>query len=304
VTERFRLALQTLGVPDGVELGLAVSGGPDSLALLLMAVDDRPGRVRAATVDHGLRPKARAEAEEVAAVCRERNVPHDILTVQVKGSVQAGARAARYAALGDWCGQNGLAWLATAHHADDQAETVLMRLARGSGLSGLAGIRRSRLLRPGVRLIRPLLDWRKAELEALADAAGLTPAFDPSNADPAYDRTRARALLAEAGWLSAARLARTADHLAEVEAALEWAVASIAEERIGADWIDPHALPPELLRRAMLRLLAQHGVQPSGPALARLTETLKAGKPATIGHLLLRSGARWTVSPAPERRPR
>src|SRR5690349_4594682 len=113
-------------MPLDAPVGLAVSGGPDSLALLLLAVRARPAGLRAATVDHQLRPESGAEAEAVAAICAQLRIPHETLPVRVEGSVQAAARAARYAVLGQWCGRHGLTHLATAHHVDDQAETMLM----------------------------------------------------------------------------------------------------------------------------------------------------------------------------------
>lgn len=302
MNSRFLRSLASLGVPDGAELGIAVSGGPDSLALLLLAIKARPGLVRAATVDHGLRPEARGEADQVAAICHTRGVPHDILTVSVAGNVQSGAREARYTALGDWCVGHGLAWLATGHHADDQAETMIMRLARGSGLTGLAGIRRHRKLRPGVSLVRPLLDWQKAKLVELVTAAGLDATTDPSNADPAYDRTHVRALLERTPWLDPARIAATAGHLADSEAALDWMTEKLAAERIEGDSLDPSGLPPELLRRLVLRLLARFRLVPRGPDLVRLIEALRNGRAATLGAVKVSPGARWTVAPAPPRR--
>jgi tRNA(Ile)-lysidine synthase len=287
---------------ESTPLGLAVSGGPDSLALLLLAVRDRPGNLRAATVDHQLRRESRAEAENVAAICARLGVPHDILPVRVEGSIQAAARAARYAALGGWCVAHGLTHLATAHHADDQAETLLMRLARGAGLGGLAGVRRQRGLRPGVSLVRPLLEARKAELEAIVRDAGLTPALDPSNADPAYDRTGARALLAATPWLDPARLAHSAAHLAEAEDALEWAVDQALADRFDGTSLDPQGLPPEILRRLMLRIFAARGAVPRGPDLVRLIATLQCGRPATLGPLKATPGPRWIFTSAPPRR--
>jgi tRNA(Ile)-lysidine synthase len=289
-------------LPDSASLGLAVSGGPDSLALLLLAVRTRRESLRAATVDHQLRPESRAEAEAVAALCAGLGVPHDILTVRVEGSIQAAARAARYAALGEWCVAHGLTHLATAHHADDQAETLLMRLARGAGLSGLAGVRAARPLCPGVTLVRPLLGARKAELEAIVAAAGIAPTLDPSNTDPRYDRTAARAVLAAAGWLDPARLAHSAAHLAEAEAALEWATDRAYAERFDGTSLDPEGLPPEILRRLLLRIFAAHGDTPRGPDLARLTAALRSNRPANHGPLKATPGKRWIFTPAPPRR--
>ena len=300
--ERFAAALAALAVPDTTALGVAVSGGPDSLALLLLAAQARPGQVLAATVDHGLRPEAAHEAEHVAAICRNLGVPHEVLIVHVEGSVQAGARAARYQALGGWCFRAGLGWLATAHHVDDQAETLLMRAARGSGVAGLAGVRRSRVFRPDVRLVRPLLDWRKSELEAIVDAADLKPVLDRSNEDPAYDRTAARALLRQTPWLQPERLAQSAANLADAEAALDWATDRAADEYVHGDSLDPSCLPDEIVRRLMVRLFEHFGESPRGPELARLIARLRAGDPGTLGRVKVTPGPRWTFAPAPPRR--
>src|SRR6476646_5114047 len=144
LVERFRDDLDALIAPDAA-VGIAVSGGPDSLALLLLSAAARPGRVAAATVDHQLRPESRTEAEMVADVCERLGIPHAILSVQwdekPATAVQERARAARYALLGGWIEERNLRGLVTAHHLDDQAETLLMRLNRGSGARGLAGMR-------------------------------------------------------------------------------------------------------------------------------------------------------------------
>src|SRR3954466_8445661 len=124
--ERFAGDLAPCGGGTGL-LGVAVAGGPDSLALLLLAEAAFPGRVRAATVDHRLRPESAGEAAFVARICADRGVPHDILEASVARAgegLQAAAREARYAALAAWMRERGLAWLLTAHHADDQAETL------------------------------------------------------------------------------------------------------------------------------------------------------------------------------------
>lgn len=309
--DRFAAALDALA-PSG-RIGIAVSGGPDSLALLLLAEAVRPGQIAAATVDHGLRRESADEAAMVAGLCRARNIPHAIFRVTVEddpAGAQAAARTARYAALGSWAIEQGLACLATAHHADDQAETLLMRLARGAGLRGLAGIRASRPLveAPGVMLIRPLLGWTKTELEQLVAAAGLEPARDPSNADPRYDRTRARLLLA-GGWPDARRVAAAADHLAEAEAALAWSAAELADARIrfGTDEasLDPSGLPRDLRRRLLLLLFARLApdVAIRGDSLDRLLQALDMGKVATLAGFRCDPGPPWRVSRAADRRP-
>src|SRR3954454_785271 len=225
--QRFRADLDGL-VTAEARIGVAVSGGPDSLALLLLTAAARPGQVEAATIDHGLRPEAPDEAAMVAAVCSRLGVRHATLTARwsevPETAIQERARNQRYRLLGYWAEEHGLDALATAHHAEDQAETVLMRLARGSGVRGLAAMR-PRSVSPGVhiRLVRPLLGWRRAELEQLCNAAGLTPAADPSNQDERFERVRVRRALAALDWLDAGAVAHSAANLADADAALDWA---------------------------------------------------------------------------------
>ncbi|GAA4023468.1 hypothetical protein GCM10022280_25260 [Sphingomonas swuensis] len=295
-------------VPEG-ELGVAVSGGPDSLALLLLAAEARPGQVKAATVDHGLRPESAAEAAFVADCCTRLGIPHDVLTVTVASgaSLQAQARTARYAALAAWAERFGLAAVATAHHADDQAETLLMRLARGSGLAGLAGVRESRALTDRVRLVRPLLGLRKAALAAVVEAAGLEPVDDPANADPRHDRSRVRSLLGRTEWLDSARLARSATALAEAEEALAHAANRLANERLVRSEhgvrIEPHDLPAEFRRRLLLLGYDRLGLaRPDGPEIERAMRQLEAGTRVTLGGALLEGGTVWRLSPEPPRR--
>ncbi|MFL6780767.1 MAG: tRNA lysidine(34) synthetase TilS, partial [Sphingomicrobium sp.] len=142
--DRFRADLAQLSKP-GERLGIAVSGGPDSLALLVLAAAVRPGEIESATVDHRLRAESRAEAEMAATACATVGVPHAILTADWPeppvSAIQERAREMRYRLLADWLDARGLSALVTAHHADDQAETIVMRLNRGSGVRGLAGMR-------------------------------------------------------------------------------------------------------------------------------------------------------------------
>ncbi|QNN64544.1 tRNA lysidine(34) synthetase TilS [Sphingomonas rhizophila] len=306
---RFADDLDALLAPDA-RLGLAVSGGPDSLALLLLAAAARPGLVEAATVDHGLRAESAAEAQSVADLCRSIGVPHSILTAhwdeKPATAIQALARDARYSLLIDWARDRGLAAIATAHHADDQAETLLMRLARAAGVGGLAGIR-ARREQSGIALFRPLLDWRRDELRAVVESAGVQPVDDPANRDPAHERTRARQFLAGGEWPNPRQLAASARHLADAEDALAFVAEALFEERAsraGDGWsIDASRLPVELQRRLLLRLFFEAGdVAPRGPDLDRAIASLRAGKRCTLGRLMLTGGERWRAEPVPPRR--
>jgi tRNA(Ile)-lysidine synthase len=305
---RFEADLAPLASPD-TKLGIAVSGGPDSLALLLLAAAARPGLVEGATVDHQLRPESRQEAEFVRGICDRLGVPHARLDVQVQpgASLQAQARAARYHALGNWAIEQELNAVATAHHVEDQAETLLMRLARGAGLGGLVGVRQKRPLEAGIAVIRPLLEWRRAELAAIVAAAGITPVDDPANRDPRHDRSRFRFMLAEADWADAERLAASARWLADADEALEWAVGPLLEQRLervgSALTVDAEGLPREMQRRLLLAAFDLMGAhRPRGPELDRARKALRAGKPATLAGLKLEPGPPWRLSVAPARR--
>ena len=307
--DRFTRDLAALA-PTG-KIGVAVSGGPDSLALLLLAAAARPGAVEAATVDHRLRSGSAAEASMVAKLCQTLGVPHHVLTVHwpspPTANLQARARTARYEELSGWAMARRLPLVATAHHADDQAETLLMRLARGAGLSGLVATRARRELIDGIDLIRPLLGWRKQELSDIVDAAGLTAVDDPANRDPRHDRARMRAVLRDAQWADPMRLAATANWLAEADAALDWALAGLRREKLERDgvtlWLDPTDIPAELLRRLLLAGFAELGVPaPRGPELARAMTALASGRSTTLSGLKLDPGPRWRLSPAPPRR--
>ncbi|WP_243451066.1 tRNA lysidine(34) synthetase TilS [Sphingosinicella sp. CPCC 101087] len=282
-----------------------MSGGADSLALLLLAARAAPATVLAATVDHGLRAEAAAEADFVAALCARIGIGHRILrpAEPITGSVQAAARRARYALLETWRQECGLDWILTAHHADDQAETLLMRLNRGAGVAGLSGVRAV-----NGRVARPLLGWRRAELAAIVRTAGVAPVADPTNVDERFDRARTRRHIGDAGWIDPPALARSASALAEADAALDWTVERLVEARAGGDTaearLDVTGVPGELRRRlllAMLRRIAP-GAEPRGDELSRLLETLDRGGTATLAGVKCRGGPEWRFEPAPPRR--
>jgi tRNA(Ile)-lysidine synthase len=311
---RFQTAIETLtgGVPD--RLGVAVSGGPDSLALLLLANNAMPGRVSAATVDHGLRPEAEEEAHSVTGICTTLGVPHAILKASVdrnRSSPQRAAREARYAALAKWLNRENIGWLATAHHADDQAETLLMRLLRGSGVAGLAGVRSVVPLPAGsgaVQLVRPLLGWRRSELEEVVRGADIQAVSDPSNEDPRFDRVRVRRWIAENPMLDAEPLARSAANLAEADEAIGWAAERLWQERTQEDdneiRVDPGGLPAELKRRLVLKVLSRlgQGAAPRGEEVGRLLAALDQGTTATLSGVKCSGGSAWVFRPAPPRR--
>lgn len=301
---------------DDEPLAIAVSGGADSLALLRLAHRVFGDRVRALTVDHGLRPAAAAEAALVADYAAALDVPH--VTLRWDGpypaaNLQAAAREARYTLMGDWCSTQGVCWLATAHHADDQAETLLLRLARGSGGGGLAGIRARRPLSAGVEVLRPLLGATKADLAAIVAAAGWIAVDDPSNRAARFDRTHARILLAATPWLDRGRLAASAAHLAEVEAALGWTAEMAwrghAVVTSDAVTLDAAGLPRELARRLLLRAVTAlvPGATLRGDGIDRVLRHLAIGSGGTIAGVSVRAcdsgnGPKWTFKIAAPRR--
>jgi len=334
--ERFKADLDAL-TPPGARLGVALSGGSDSLALVILTAAARPGEVEAATVDHALRNESRAEAEAAAAVCKQLGVPHAILTAEWTDkpatAIQERARAERYRLLAAWANERGLEAILTGHHADDQAETLLMRLNRGAGVRGLAGMRSSSTLplprhsreSEGSRLaggkavlswnldlLRPLLTWRRADLERICAEAGLAPIADPSNTDDRFERVRVRNALADADWLNPSALAASAAHLASADEALDWAVDQewrrAVSEASGALIYTPSGAPPEILRRLVARAIATLAYEGSAePLRAReldpLIAILAAGRQATLRGVRCHGGGDdWRFSRAPQRR--
>lgn len=300
-------SVATLAGPgDHWRFGIAVSGGPDSMALLDLSLRLFPGRVEAATVDHGLRAASADEAAMVADWCGERAVPHAILhpPQPVAGNVQQWARQQRYALLEAWRAERGLDWIFTAHHADDQLETMVMRLNRGAGVGGLAGIR----ARQG-RVLRPLLVARREQLLAYAQRRALPYVEDPSNSDPRFDRASIRKHLRDVTWLDPATATRSAAALADADEALDWMVEQLAARHVrreGVTWLlDRVELPREILRRLLL-LMADHAAPdapaPRGDAVDRALSAMIADQQVSLGSLLVKGGRTWSVKPAPPRR--
>jgi tRNA(Ile)-lysidine synthase len=212
------------------KLGLAVSGGPDSLALMLLAAQwarapDRP-RLHVYTVDHRLRPEAAAEAAMVAREAERLGLACRVLAWEgdkPATGIQAAARTARYRLLAGARSEDGADLVLTAHHLGDQAETVLMRLAHGSGIEGLAGMREVSFVE-GCKIGRPLLGVRPEVLRAAVVAAGLTPAADPGNDDPTYERVRWRQFQPELD-----RMGLTLERLGTLARRMELATSLVAD---------------------------------------------------------------------------
>ncbi len=325
--EARRLLATLAGEPAVV---LAVSGGPDSLALMWLAARWRRARKRgpdliAVTVDHGLRPEAAREAREVKRLAGEWGLAHH--TRRWRGDkpetgLPAAAREARYALLAGVARRCGARCIVTAHTRDDQAETVVMRLSRGSGLTGLRGMAPA-TERDGVMLLRPLLDIGKARLIATLRRAGVAYADDPTNRDPRYTRPRWRALmpaLAEQG-ADARTLARLAARLARADAALEL-MTDAAERylaltrrdgaRAGVEAAAFAVLAEEIRVRLLLRAIDRAGeagraelgkVEALAQALAVAAQGGGRLKQTLAGALISLERGRIRVIAAPPRRP-
>jgi tRNA(Ile)-lysidine synthase len=298
-------------------LVLAVSGGPDSTALMLLvarwrATLGRGPKLLAVTIDHGLRAESATEARAVRRVADAFEVPHRTLRWtgrKPNSGLQAAARAARYRLLASAARSAGARHVLTAHTLDDQAETVLFRLARGSGLTGLAGMARIAPLPVSgaeeIVLVRPLLAVPKARLVATVQAARIPFAQDPSNRDPRFTRARLREVMpvmAEHG-LDAGRIALLARRAARAEAAIEAAVAAAAGAVSLTQW--SNSGPIILRRKRFADLPAEVALRLLGRAIARLGDEgpvelgkLEALFDAVSTGMRNRSGLRRTLAGA------
>ncbi|TCU63218.1 tRNA(Ile)-lysidine synthase [Bradyrhizobium sp. R2.2-H] len=329
------------GLRAAPALVLAVSGGPDSVALMWLAARWRRSLARGplltvVTIDHGLRREAAREAREVKRLAAGLGLPHRTLRwrgTKPKAGLPAAAREARYRLLADAARAAGASHVLTAHTRDDQAETLLMRLFRGSGLAGLSAMA-PLSERDGIVLVRPLLDVPKSQLIATLRRAKVGFAEDPTNRDTAFTRPRLRALLpllaAEGG--DARNLARLATRLARANAAVD-VLADGAERflRLRDRGVAPQAggrsfeasafaaLPEEVRLRLLLRAINALGHE--GPAELGKVETLMSaldqavaaslraratGRPVLkqtlAGALISLAGGRIHIAPAPARR--
>ena len=285
-------------------IGVAVSGGGDSVALLDLL--DHVGRghgltISAATVNHGLRPEAAHEAATVAAFCKARGIAHEILHWDGRaapGNLQNVARNARYRLLADWARGQGIGVVALGHTQDDQAETVLMRLAREAGVDGLSGMPVG-FTRHGVRWVRPLLDVSRARLRAYLVRRGVAWVDDPSNVDEGYERARVRRTLAALTPLGIGNetFANVAAQMADARRALaavtrQTAQTATVEDR-GDLLIDTARLdhaPADIRRRLLVGAIVWMSgaiYPPRRDDIARLLHDLGADTRQTLGGCLI-----------------
>lgn len=298
------LAALPSGAPQ--RLGVAVSGGGDSMALLVLLADwaRETGRaLRAVTVDHGLRWEAAEEAEMVARLAQDLDVPHDTLLWsgwKGQGNLQAAARTARLDLIADWSRKHDLSHVAVAHTREDQAETVLLRLARGSGVDGLAAMAPHREdAARGVTWLRPLLQARREDLRSLLTDRGIGWAEDPSNTDDRFERVRARALLADPPLpgLGVDRLAETAARMAAARDVLAGLAENAARTLAGSGAGVLHLATPALwdlpddtrwrILSAALCVVGAEAYRPRLAALTRAEDAARSGKTASLHGCLL-----------------
>lgn len=270
---------------DRAHIAVAVSGGADSMALALLAakwVERNGGTLSALSVDHALRADSGAEARQVASWLGSRGIDHHCLMwtgVKPQSAIQARARAARYDLLNDWCCQNRVLHLLLAHHQEDQAETFLLRLGRGSGMDGLAAMA-AIVEKPAMRLLRPLLDIPKARLRATLEAASQPWLEDPSNENTAFERIRIRKSLPDlmAAGMTVQGLTETASRMARARVALE---AGASQLLAGCCSLHPagyarvqgtalFSAADEFSLRALARMLICVGGGKYGPRLQKL----------------------------------
>jgi tRNA(Ile)-lysidine synthase len=280
-------------------LAVAVSGGPDSLALAILTdrwVRERGGRICAVTVDHRLRPESDAEIHQLHGWLTARGIRHEILVwsgKKPKSGIQEAARTARYSLLAEWCRRHGCPHLLTAHHREDQVETFLIRRRAGSGPDGLAAISAIREF-GDCRILRPLLGVPKVRLSALLEAKRQPFITDPSNRNPAFERSRLRsadavptgadsvAMCNEIRMLGGERVTRERRRDALLARAVSLHPAGFAVIDPGSVLAAPHETAERVLA-AVVATIGARAYPARRPRVARLREVLAGGRGHTLG---------------------
>lgn len=326
LAERFFTSIDELTPGLDGPLGVAVSGGGDSLALMHLLARRAAGggpALHVATVDHRLRAESADEAKLVREAAAALGFSHEVLEWRGwdgRGNLMAKAREARQALLADWAARRGLSAIALGHTQDDQAETLMLRLARGSGVDGLSAMA-ARSEAAGALWLRPLLGFGREELRSWLRAQNIRWVDDPSNEDERFERVKIRELLAASG-LCAAGLSATASRLREAREALDFAAGALAREAgawgaCGELYLETaplFAAPRELARRLLRAALICVSGAPYGPRaedearlLSKLTEGGAGGgaslhgcliRPAADGRLLI--ARELAAAPAPQ----
>ena len=301
VSGRFAKALiANKSATDGV-VGLAVSGGGDSIAMMHLAARHVTAKsIYVITIDHGLRPEAADEIAQVAKQAADLGLHHTVITWQWdnKGNLQAAARAGRWAAIRSWALTHNIRNVWLGHTEDDQVETVLMRLARGSGIDGLTAMHPVSH-RDGLLLFRPLLGCPRADLRTWLGAAGIAWCDDPSNDDPRFDRVRARQMFAQLQdlGLTRKRLLQTVDHMQAAHLTLQAAAQQFAKAHVRQDTGDLIFAPPALdldkadaPRRVMAAgfgWVGSNTYRPRFEQLREVVEKARKGQTVTLGGCIM-----------------
>lgn len=289
----------TVGPNPPSRIGVAVSGGGDSIALLsaMAQYAERENiELMVITIDHGLRADSQREATVVTDLCLKLGLQHHLeywSGWDGSGNLQAEARAGRYALMADWAYANQITHIALAHTADDQAETVLMRLARAAGVDGLSAMSRSSM-RDGITWVRPFLRTRRATLRLYLQASGRQWIEDPSNNNRQFDRVRMRDALTvlETLGVTVDALCDVAQHQLEARQALDWQSFLIARDLVeieaGAVVMTLNrfrAQPVEVKRRLLVHVikwLTGDGYGPRRDAVGNALDAIATGQTATL----------------------
>jgi tRNA(Ile)-lysidine synthase len=309
ILQRFQAAVAASSLHQKNSIGLCVSGGGDSIAMMHMAAKlGRPQDIKVLTVDHGLRGEAKDEIALVAKQARQLGLDHTVMawSWDGTGNLQASARAGRWEAVHHWAMTHNMREVWLGHTEDDQVETVLMRLARGSGIDGLTAMYQ-KSLRDGLQVVRPLLGVGRGELRDWLRVHNIAWCDDPSNEDPRFDRVRARQMFEqlEKLGLTRKRLLQTVDHMQAAHISLQSAAHQFAKQHVRQDagdlLIGPEALNLEKVdapRRVMAAAFAWVGSRTYRPRFEQLIETVaqaRKGATVTLGGCIISPAGGGTV---------